>query len=67
MEHHLIRFNLENFLSFRDKEVFTFFNSSDDSLKEKLIIVENEKFTLSPVSAIYGANAFEYIIKRGYR
>lgn len=57
MEYHLIQFNLENFLSFKDKETFVFFNSSDDSLKENLIAIENEKFTLSPVSAIYGANA----------
>ena len=57
MEYHLIQFSLENFLSFKDKETFVFFNSSDDSLKENLIAIENEKFTLSPVSAIYGANA----------
>lgn len=57
MEHHLVQFNLENFLSFKDKETFSFFNSIDDSLKEKLITVENEKFTLSPAAAIYGANA----------
>lgn len=54
---YLVQFSLKNFLSFRDKETFVFFNSSDESLKDNLLEIDNEKFTLSPVSAIYGANS----------
>lgn len=54
---YLVQFSLKNFLSFKEKETFVFFNSNDESLKESLLEVENERFTLSAVSAIYGANA----------
>lgn len=54
---YLVQFSLKNFLSFMDKETFVFFNSTDESLKENLLEIESEKFTLSPVSAVYGANA----------
>lgn len=54
---YLIQFSVENFLSFKDKTTFSLFNSVDNSLKKNLLEVKNEKFTLSPVSAIYGANS----------
>lgn len=53
----LIQFSLENFLSFHEKQTFSMISSSDESLKNNLILFPTENFYLSSTSTIYGANA----------
>ncbi|MGL6024233.1 MAG: AAA family ATPase [Cetobacterium sp.] len=54
---YLVQFSVENFLSFNGKQTFALFNSADESLNKYLLKIPNEKFTLSPVAAIYGNNS----------
>lgn len=51
----LIEFSVENFLSFKDKTVFSLLASSDDSLQYNLINLNGKKLLKS--AAIYGHNA----------
>ena len=51
----LIEFSVTNFLSFKDKNTFTMIASSDNTLKDNYVEINNEK--ILKMTAIYGANA----------
>ena len=51
----LIEFSVTNFLSFKDKNTFTMIASSDNTLKDNFVEVNNEK--VLKMTAMYGANA----------
>lgn len=51
----LIEFSITNFLSFKDKTVFSMHASSDNILSDNFVNIGNEK--LLKMTAIYGANA----------
>jgi len=54
----LIRFEVENFLSIKEKVVFSMeSDKKDDNLKDSLIEIKEENILLSPLLAIYGNNA----------
>lgn len=53
----LIRFQLENWMSYRDKSEFTMLASSEKQHAETLSRVPKFRLKLLPVSAIYGGNA----------
>lgn len=51
----LIEFSVTNFLSFKEKNTFTMLASSDNTMKDNLVEVGNEK--ILKLTALYGANA----------
>lgn len=51
----LIEFSVKNFLSFKDKNTFTMMASSDNTLKDNYVEINNDK--ILKITAIYGANA----------
>ncbi len=51
----LIEFSVTNFLSFKDKNTFTMIASSDNTLKDNYVEINNEK--ILKMTAMYGANA----------
>lgn len=54
----LIRFEIENFLSIKEKVIFSMeSDKSDENLKDNLIQTKEENLLLAPLLAIYGNNA----------
>jgi uncharacterized protein len=53
----IIRFSAENYRSIREKQELTLVASSIKDSSDSLIRIEQGKYRLVPVSAIYGANA----------
>lgn len=53
----LIRFSLENWLSFRDKVSFSMVASREKQHGERLPVVPRYQLRLLPIAAIYGGNA----------
>lgn len=54
----LIRFEVENFLSIKEKIVFSMeSDKKDENLKDSLIKTKEENILLSPLLAVYGNNA----------
>ena len=53
----LINFTVENWMSFRDKTTFTTIASGEKQHADNLIHIEKYNLKLTPVAAIYGANA----------
>lgn len=51
----LIEFSVSNFLSFKDKNTFTMLASSDNTLKDNFVEINNDR--ILKMTAIYGANA----------
>ena len=51
----LIEFSVTNFLSFKNKNTFTMIASSDNTLKDNYVEINNEK--ILKMTAMYGANA----------
>ena len=51
----LIEFSIENFLSFKERTIFSMIGSSDNTLNDNYVSVGNEK--ILKTTAIYGANA----------
>lgn len=53
----LIRFSVENWMSFRDKAVLSMIATSERQHRERIPVVEKYKLKVLPVAALYGANA----------
>ena len=53
----LISFSVENWMSFRNRATLSMVASKEKQHQERLTRIPNSKMRLSPVSAMYGANA----------
>ncbi|MBX9691773.1 MAG: ATP-binding protein [Cyanobacteria bacterium] len=53
----LIRFSIQNWMSFKGKETFSMIASKERSHRDRVPVVANYDFNVVPVAAIYGGNA----------